>query len=358
MSSTPLVVIRSAGWSYPVFAGERLAAAIPAIIDESCRGGRRFAVVSRAVQKAQPALVAKATGGMEVIPFDDGEELKTLETAQTLVEHLLQRGVRRDSVLVAIGGGMTGDTAGMAAALVLRGIDLVQVPTTLLAQVDSSLGGKVGVNSRHGKNLIGAIWPPRAVISDPAFLTSLPADEIRSGLFEAMKAGIIADGVLFELCRDFADGSEEELNEIIRRSIDVKARIVSDDEREGDRRRLLNYGHTIGHGIEAAMNYRGITHGDAVAFGMIGANAVASGRGTLDRESETAIRDAIRKRRPRRPQQLDEARVLEAIESDKKFSQDKRVMVLPRGIGDCSIVEGISREEIALGVRAALDELG
>jgi 3-dehydroquinate synthase len=244
-----------------------------------------------------------------------------------------------------------GDAAGFAASVLYRGVDLVQVPTTLLAQVDSSVGGKVAVNHKRGKNLVGSFWPPRAVVSDIAFLKTLPEEELRSGTFEALKAGVIADERLFELTRAPFHVAPEE---IVRRAIAVKAVIVSEDEREGDRRRLLNYGHTIGHAIEAALGYGRLTHGDAIAWGMIGANELARKRGLLEQAESSRIDDAIRNLAPKPAPGIDRDAVLKAAGLDKKFTDRARVMILPLRVGECAIVE-VSDEELRYAAETALD---
>src|SRR5205085_11339776 len=216
-------------------------------------------------------------------------------STEQIITQLLQHDAKRDSMAVVVGGGMIGDTAGFAASIFLRGIDLVHVPTTLLAQVDSSLGGKLAVNHPKGKNLIGSFFPPRAVISDLAVLDSLPPRERLSGLFEALKGGVIGDPELFALLESVANFDVEQ---VVQRAIRVKAEIVSADEKEADLRRLLNYGHTIAHGIEAAMQYEGITHGEAVAWGMIGANAIAVKRDLLGGDDAARIEQVIRSYEP------------------------------------------------------------
>jgi 3-dehydroquinate synthase len=248
---------------------------------------------------------------------------------------------------------MIGDTAGFAASIFLRGIDLVHVPTTLLAQVDSSIGGKLAVNHPKGKNLIGSFYPPRAVIADTAVLETLPPHERLSGMYEALKGGIIGDPSLFELF----EGDTFDLDELVRKAIRVKAEIVSADEKEADLRRLLNYGHTIAHGIEAALQYEGITHGEAVAWGMIGANAIAVRRGLLSKEEASRIERAILKSNPQVPPPLDRAEVLAATEHDKKNTGSARVMVFPRRIGECVVVSDVTEDEIAYGIDAALTRL-
>jgi 3-dehydroquinate synthase len=256
---------------------------------------------------------------------------------------------------VVVGGGMVGDTAGFAASIFLRGIDLVHIPTTLLAQVDSSLGGKVAVNHASGKNLIGSFFPPRAVISDLSTLDSLPRREMLSGLFEALKGGVIGDASLFEMLES---PPRIDVDEVVRKAIQVKAEIVSADEREADLRRLLNYGHTIGHGIEAALDYRHLTHGEGAAWGMIGANAIAVQRGLLARNVAGRIDRAIRAWNPMPiPADIDRNAILAAAEHDKKNTGSQRVMVFPRAIGTCEVFSDITEAEIAFGVDAVLGEV-
>ena len=245
----PFLTIRQSSASYPVYVGRNLLADIRSLIDNR---GRIFVITSSGLRDRFGEQIA-ASLDADVIEMEEGEAFKTLETASGVVTQLLDRGAKRDSMAVVIGGGMVGDTAGFAASIFLRGIDLVHIPTTLLAQVDSSLGGKLAVNHARGKNLIGSFYPPRAVISDLSTLDSLPRREVLSGLFEALKGGVIGDASLFELLESPPDF---DVDEVVRKAIRVKAEIVSADEKEADLRRLLNYGHTIAHGIEAALDYR------------------------------------------------------------------------------------------------------
>lgn len=343
----PYLTIAQQSAVYPVFVGRDLLDRTGSLVAPR---GRVFVITSRALRERFGDRVAASCDPVaEVITIEEGEAHKTLATAEAIVSALLDRGAKRDATAIVVGGGMIGDTAGFAVSICLRGIDLVQVPTTLLAQVDSSIGGKVGVNHPKGKNLIGSFHPPRAVIADTGVLHTLPRRELVSGMFEALKGGVIGDPELFVL---FEEGRED-LDEIVRRAIRVKAEIVSADEREADVRRLLNYGHTIAHGIEAAMHYEGITHGEAVAWGMIGANAIAVRRGLLD--------DAIRRRIDRTilayaptplPRELDVQAILAATEHDKKNTGGKRVMVFPREIGRCEVVGGVTTDEVAFGIDA------
>ena len=313
--------------------------------------GRVFVVTSQALRERFGERVAASfDGSAEVIAVEEGESRKTLETANQIITELLERGAKRDSMAVVVGGGMIGDTAGFAASIFLRGIDLVHVPTTLLAQVDSSIGGKLAVNHPKGKNLIGSFYPPRAVISDTAVLDTLPPREKLSGMYEALKGGVIADPSLFAMFEEHSS----DVDEIVRKAIRVKAEIVSADEKEADLRRLLNYGHTIAHGIEAALHYEGMTHGEAVAWGMIGANAIAARRGLLPREEASRIEKVILDYEPSPLPSLDRAEVLAATEHDKKNTGTSRVMVFPRKVGECVVVSDVTEEEISFGIDALI----
>ena len=344
----PFLTIRQSSASYPVYVGRNLLAAVGSLIDNR---GRIFVITSSGLRDRFGEQIA-ASLDADVIEMEEGEAFKTLDTASGVVTQLLDRGAKRDSMAVVVGGGMVGDTAGFAASIFLRGIDLVHIPTTLLAQVDSSLGGKLAVNHARGKNLIGSFYPPRAVISDLATIDSLPRREVLSGLFEALKGGVIGDASLFELLESPPDF---DVDEVVRKAIRVKAEIVSADEKEADLRRLLNYGHTIAHGIEAALDYRDLTHGEAVAWGMIGANAIAVRRGLLYREVATRIERAIRAWNPTAlPEEIDREAILAATEHDKKNTGSQRVMVFPRGIGSCEVFADVTEDEIAYGVDALL----
>ena len=344
----PFITIQQASASYPVFVGRELLGRTGELVRAR---GKVFVITSPALRERFGEPVARSFGSAaEVLTIEEGEKYKTLETANDVVTQLLERGAKRDAMAVVVGGGMIGDTAGFAASIFLRGIDLVQVPTTLLAQVDSSIGGKLAVNHAKGKNLIGSFYPPRAVIADTATLDTLPPRERLSGMYEALKGGVIADPSLFEL---FEQGTFD-TDDMVRKAIRVKADIVSADEKEADLRRLLNYGHTIAHGIEAALHYEGITHGEAVAWGMIGANAIAVKRGLLPHEEAARIERVILSYDPTKPPQLDRHEVLAATEHDKKNTGTSRVMVFPKRVGECVVVSDVTEQEIAYGIEAAL----
>ncbi len=348
------ITVASSRGAYPVLVRDGALDELDAAIGRFNPSGRRFAVAARHVLEAHPGRVEAAIAGAELIVIEDGEEAKSLAAVEGLLHALIARGARRDAVVIAVGGGSVGDSVGFTASILFRGVDLVHVPTTLLAQVDSSVGGKVAVNHALGKNLIGSFWPPRFVLADPSFLRTLSDTEFLSGTFEALKSGVIGDERLFELTRGPFRGDAESLAEVVRRAIAVKAALVSEDEREGDRRRLLNYGHTIGHAIEAALGYGALSHGEAIAWGMIGANAIAAARGVLSGSERSRIDGAIRALAPARPPRLAPADVLAAAGFDKKFTGRGRAMVLPRRVGECAIVEDVTGEELRTAVDAAL----
>ena len=343
----PFLTIRQASAAYPVYVGRELLARVGELVQAR---GRVFVITSAALRERFGVRVAGSFPRSDVLLMEEGERHKSLETANEVVTQLLDRGAKRDSMAVVVGGGMIGDTAGFAASIFLRGIELVHVPTTLLAQVDSSIGGKLAVNHPKGKNLIGSFYPPRAVVADTSILDTLPPRERLSGMYEALKGGIIGDPSLFEMF----EHDTLDLDELVRKAIRVKADIVSADEKEADLRRLLNYGHTIAHGIEAALHYEGITHGEAVAWGMIGANAIAVRRGLLSPAEAARIETAILRHHPAIPPSLDRAAILAATEHDKKNTGSARVMIFPRRIGECVVVSDVTEEEITYGIDAAL----
>ncbi|HEX9163103.1 MAG TPA: 3-dehydroquinate synthase, partial [Thermoanaerobaculia bacterium] len=341
---------------YPVYVGRNILGRAGSLLHSR---GRVFVITSDGLKSRFGKRVAESfEPAAEIITMREGEAYKTIATAEAIVTGLLGRGAKRDSMAVVVGGGMIGDTAGFAASIFLRGIDLVHVPTTLLAQVDSSLGGKLAVNHEKGKNLIGSFFPPRAVISDTSVLTTLPERELLSGIFEALKGGVIGDPSLFELfesSRGLVVARESAtIDRLVKKAIQVKAAIVSADEREADLRRLLNYGHTIAHGIEAAMHYEGITHGEAVAWGMIGANAIAVKRRLLARDEAERIERAVRAYEPSPLPKLSKKDVLAATEHDKKNTGTSRVMVFPRRVGECVVVNDVTEKEVKYGIEAVL----
>ena len=277
-----------------------------------------------------------------VICLPDGERTKSLKWVSAILDELVRRRYERKTMLLALGGGVVGDLAGFAAAIYLRGIPFVQVPTTLVAQVDSSIGGKTGVNHSCGKNLIGAFYQPRLVLSDPDVLHTLPAREYRAGLAEVIKYGVIADAGFFRFLEDrmgwILDLDPAAVHHIIQASSFSKAIVVSRDEQEGDRRRILNFGHTLGHALETVTQYRRYKHGEAVAIGMVAAARLAVQLGLAGTRVAARIRDLVQK--AGLPDQLPPypaAVLLRAMQQDKKV-RDRRIhFVLPDRIGHVSV---------------------
>ncbi|MFQ5662573.1 MAG: 3-dehydroquinate synthase [Terriglobia bacterium] len=306
------------------------------------------------------ARALRATGiRPEIVLMDDREEKKRLATVEKLAAELLKRGADRGAVLAALGGGVVGDVTGFLAATYMRGVACIQIPTTLVGQIDSAIGGKTGVNLREGKNLLGAFHQPLAVLVDPRLLETLPAREYRAGLYEVVKCAVVGDVKLFRFL-------EEEMQAVLRReapalrailvrAIRLKAGIVAQDEREQDRRRVLNFGHTVGHALETLSRYQGLRHGEAVGWGMIAATRLAVRLGRLPPATAERIIALVRRlgRLPALPR-LPAARIYEQLFADKKKLEAELRFVLPRRVGGVEIVGGIPRADVL----ASLGELG
>jgi 3-dehydroquinate synthase len=320
---------------------------------------RRFIVSSPLVWRLHGPQIARAVKGAESILVPDGERFKHLATVVRIYDALLRANADRAATLVTFGGGVIGDMAGYAAATYLRGITLVHVPTTLLAQVDAAIGGKVGVNLAAGKNLIGCFYQPQAVLIDPLVLGTLPRREFRAGLYEVIKYGMTSSPSLFarvgrERKAIFAR-SPDALTPIIAESCQIKAAVVSADEREGGRRRILNFGHTAGHAIEAVTRYRRFRHGEAVGYGMLVAAEISRARGALADLDARALADLIASLGPLPPiADLPAAQLLDTMRHDKKVIAGKLHFVLPIAIGATTIVNDVTEAEI----RAALKRVG
>ena len=282
-----------------------------------------------------------------------GEEQKTLTTFSTILDAAKDEGLERQSLMLALGGGIVGDMTGFAAACWLRGIGVIQVPTTLLAMVDAAIGGKTGVNHPGGKNLIGAFHQPRLVLIDPDTLQTLPTREFRAGLAEVIKYGVIGDSELFELLERSVSFdnplsiSTELLATMLERSAQAKALVVASDEKEGGQRAILNYGHTFGHVVETLTGYGTWLHGEAVAIGMVAVAALAVQRGVMaqtDAERQTRLIQSAGL--PSQWPDLDPDCVLKTLQGDKKVRDGRLRFVLPSSIGVVSIVDDVSHEEI------------
>lgn len=342
-----------------IWIGDGVADRAGALLDAHQADGTRFVVSSPVIWRLHGERIARAVGGGDPILIPDGERFKTLQSVSRVYEALIRAGADRGSTIVAVGGGVIGDTAGFAAATFLRGVTLAHIPTTLLAQVDSSIGGKVGVNLALGKNLVGAFHQPALVLIDPLFLATLPRREFRSGLYEVVKYGMIASRDLFErVARDtkamFAR-EERALVPAIVESCRIKADVVSRDERESDLRRILNYGHTVGHALEAVTNYRRFRHGEAIAYGMLAAADLAVARGALaDLERQALVR-LIAHLGPLPPVgDLSVADVIEATRRDKKVVDGTLHFVIAIQIGATMTIDDVTDEELS----AVLARLG
>ncbi|HTH00153.1 MAG TPA: 3-dehydroquinate synthase [Vicinamibacterales bacterium] len=353
--------VRTSSGSYTIEIASGLASQLRATMDAARLPARRFIVSSQTVWRFHGDDLQNAVDE-EAILIPDGERYKQLATVGRIYDALIRANADRSSAIVAIGGGVVGDVAGFAAATYLRGIPVVQVPTTLLAQVDSAVGGKVGVNHPMGKNLIGAFHPPAAVVVDPSLLSTLPRREFRAGLYEVVKYGVIASRTLFErtaaeLTPIFARESAA-LLPVVAESCRIKANIVEQDERESGLRRTLNFGHTAGHALEAVTKYRRFLHGEAVAYGMLAAAELAAARGVLPAADREALAAHIMQMGPLPPvSDLSAADIIEATKRDKKVIAGTLHFVLPTTIGSTTMVSDVAPKElsralVAIGLKA------
>jgi 3-dehydroquinate synthase len=290
--------------------------------------------------------------------LEPGEEYKTLKSVELLLRQMAQAGGDRGSLLIAFGGGIVGDVGGFLATIYMRGIPYVQVPTTLLAQVDSSVGGKTGVNLPEGKNLIGSFHHPLAVFADIGVLGTLPERELKAGLMESVKAGIIRDRSLVRFMEEHADevlGREARaLEKVIAASIRMKAEVVKQDEREHGLRMILNLGHTVGHALEQATGYKALLHGEAVGWGMVAALYLARRRGTISSGQFERLENMIHLYGPLPALKLRVPKVVGATEGDKKNVGGVTRFVLPVGIGDAGVVEDVTAAELEAAVKYIL----
>jgi len=351
---TKAIEVRLGERTYAVFIGDEelsrlgertVDAGLPAsavIITDSNVAGLYLLTTRRALEAAGVRSVTVVTPA--------GESQKSLRRFNAILTEMLRKGVGRDWFVVALGGGVIGDLAGFVAATYMRGLPYVQVPTTLLAQVDSSVGGKVGIDHRLGKNLVGAFHQPRLVCADVRSLSTLPAREVVSGLGEVVKYGLIEEGLL-ELVEENVDAllavSPEKMLEVAQRCVRTKAEIIEADERESGRRMVLNLGHTIAHGLEAATRYSKLRHGEAVLAGIAAETWIAVNRGT----AESALLDRVTLLLGKLPLTIDLAHlrmrdILKPLRLDKKNRGGNVRFALPRKIGEVVIVDDVSEQEI------------
>ena len=323
--------------------------------------GKVFVVSTEDVWRHQGQALAGGLTGIphEVLFLPGGEDRKRLAPLEQLADEMVQRGADRSSMVIAFGGGIVTDMAGFLAAIFMRGVPLLQVPTTLLAQVDAAIGGKTGVNLVSGKNLIGSFHPPLAVLIDPALLETLPGREYRSGLYEILKAGIIREPALFQYLAmhsdDVLNRAPQAIDRIIEDSVRMKAEVVSSDEREGDLRRILNFGHTFGHALEAETGYVRFLHGEAVAWGMRAAVFLSQLTGHLSAEDSVEILETFERYGPIPPLDgIPAENLLPRLVHDKKTVQGKVHFVLAVRIGEVTVVSGIEDKLVLEAIRSSL----
>lgn len=352
------ISVRAANGKYEVLCGSGALRELPRMASRMGQDGAVFAVSSPRVWRHWGRQVTKLLGSdrRATILIDDGETAKNLSTVERACRDLVRAGADRRALLVALGGGVVGDVAGFVAASYARGISILHVPTTVVAQVDSAIGGKTGVNLPEGKNLVGAFYPPKSVLADPELLSSLPPREFRSGIYEIIKYGVIGDEKLFE----FLEGNMENvlrrkpsaLALVIERSIVQKARVVSQDERESGIREILNFGHTFGHALESVTRYRKYLHGEAVGWGMIAASRLGVEKGMFSPRDEERVAKLIARVGPL-PEwpSIAPAKLIAAMQADKKTRAGRLRFVLPERIGRVRCGVGAEEEMLVRVLR-------
>jgi 3-dehydroquinate synthase len=351
-----IVTVTAASATYDIHIGTGLLANLATHISALTKIPRLFVVTSPEIWSLHGnKLTASLATEPTILQVPAGEQHKRLATIERLAEEMAHARADRDSILIAFGGGVIGDMTGFLAAIYMRGIRYIGVPTTLLAQVDSSLGGKTGTNLAAGKNLIGSFHHPLAVFADIDLLATLPAAELRAGLQESIKAGIIRDRALFDFLDTHSDavlsGDPAALTEVVTASVRMKANVVAADERETGVRMLLNLGHTLGHAIESATQYKQLLHGEAVAWGMLAAIAIAKRRSLVTLEEHDRMERVIVTYGPLKRFEADPDQLVALTARDKKNRGGDRSFVLPRGIGDAVVVKDVTVDELTFTAR-------
>ena len=319
--------------------------------------GKIFTVTTRDVWELHGKTLGVPAEG--VLFFPGGESRKRMAEVEALAEQMLERGADRSSLVVAFGGGIVGDVGGFLAAVFMRGVPVIQVPTTLLAQVDAAVGGKTGVNLVSGKNLVGSFHQPLAVLIDPDAVTTLPEREYRAGLYEIVKCGVIRDASLFDLLANRRDEVMAQqpaiLEQIIAAAVRIKAEVVSADEKENGLRRILNFGHTVGHALEAETGYIRFLHGEAVAFGMHAATHIAEAAGTLTQPDAARIHRVTSDYGPIPSLSgISASALLGRLAKDKKTIRGSVHFVLPTRIGETTVVSGLDDDLVLGAIEKAL----
>ncbi len=345
--------------SYKIFIGPGILTELHEYLKQKPVGNRYLIVtdsnVADLVGEDLLQLLSGAGLPAHLITFEAGEESKNLATIEEITRKMVQAGADRKSAVIALGGGVAGDMAAFAASIFMRGIEFIQIPTTYLAQVDSSVGGKTGVNLPEGKNLVGTFYQPKAVFADIGTLATLAQSEIRNGLAEVVKYGMIKDPELFSFLEekwwDVLNLEPHATCHIVKRSCEIKADVVARDELEGGLRRILNFGHTIGHAVEAASGYR-IPHGEAVAMGMVAVAKIAASKGIFHQEDLERL-DSLLERLglpTKIPEEISRDEIADGLIHDKKAIGGKVFFVLPTGIGETEITTNVSRDEIMAAI--------
>lgn len=346
--------------SYPLYTGYEILSMIGPVASELHVPERIIIITDPNIENLYAAHVHSALINFgfrpEIITIPAGEKHKTLDTVRFVYDKMHEAGCGRDTAVIAAGGGIVGDLAGFVAATYHRGVPFVQVPTTLLAQVDSSVGGKVGVNLPYGKNLVGAFYQPRFVFIDTKSLTTLPDRELRSGLAEVIKYGAILDRELFEMIAGVIDSLlKPDFNlyaDIIERCCSLKASVVEQDERESGYREILNFGHTVGHAIEALTDYSVLTHGEAIMYGMIAETHLSVNHCGLPREDAQRLCSLLlRLSPPPLPETINDERIYRAMFSDKKVRSGTLRFSLINAIGDAAFGESPESHYVKQSVR-------
>ncbi len=355
MSTTRTITVELGDRSYPIVIGRGLLGGGFSLAKHTA--GKDCLVVSN--ETVAPLYLEQLQADLDgclvsVLELPDGEAFKTVETVSSVLDKLVGERAGRDTTLIALGGGVVGDITGFAAACYMRGVAFIQVPTTLLAQVDSSVGGKTGVNHPQGKNLIGAFHQPKIVLIDTETLNTLPDRELRAGLAEVIKYGAIADTAFFEWLELNMDAllakDPDALVHAVQRSCEIKAEVVADDERESGRRAILNFGHTFGHAIEHCQGYGDWLHGEAVAAGMVMAGELSG----LDDDEASRLKNLVAAAGlPTAPPLAGSKALLEAMGLDKKVQRKQLRFVLLRALGDAYVTSDYDKPHLLRILEAA-----
>lgn len=346
--------------SYPIYIGANILPEVGSLAQPCDLSGRGVLITNPAVGQLYGQQVLSSferTGiALTLLEVPDGEEFKTLQTAADLYERLLPLGLDRRSPIVALGGGVIGDLVGYVAATFMRGLPLIQMPTSLLAQVDSSVGGKVGVNLPQAKNMVGAFYQPRFVLSDVSLLSTLPPPEFRAGLAEVVKYGVIADKPFFEWLEEnmtgILEGREEVLIYVVRISCRIKAAIVEQDEKDEGIRGVLNFGHTVGHALEAVTGYGVFRHGEAVAVGMVAAARISCQMGLCSEEVPSRLQALLQRIGLPTALKIEPKTLKKAICYDKKIKNSMSYFVLTKDLGSVTVTPVFDPLEALEGLSA------